>query len=129
MTAMNWHELGLAIAQAETPSIALEQEVARKLGANPRTRYMQDFPAARSVLPQGWGYVLDATPNRPAWCDAIGPARVGSNAWSDVAALLAAACMAQSYVENRAIRDARELEARRARAQVQPPQDAPANAD
>jgi len=108
--SITWHELGLAIAQAEAPSITLQEAVAQKLNANPRTRYMQDFAAARSVLPQGWGYILDASPGRDPYCDALGNVRVGSTGKSDLCALLAAACMAQSYQENAAIRRQRELE-------------------
>jgi hypothetical protein len=123
---MTWHEIGLAAAQAEAPSITLDGLVAQKLGANPRTRYSQDFAAARSAFPEGWGFWLDCPPGgRAPYCEGIGTQRVGSTGQYEIGAMLAAACMAQSYVENRRQREEREIAARRAR-QPQPvaePQD------
>jgi len=112
---MSWHELALAVAQAEDASITLDGLVAEKLATNPRTRYTLTYEAARSAFPSGWGLVLDGSPGRDPYCDAIGPVRVGSTARSEARAVLAAACQAQGYVEAAERRRKAELAARAAR--------------
>jgi len=122
--SMTWHELGLTIAQLDAPDITLDGIIAEKLKRNPRTRFTASFEAARSVLPEGWGYILDASPRRDPYCDAIGNQRVGSTGRTDERALLAAACMAQAYLEGVERRRQAEIAARAAREKAQAPADA-----
>ena len=114
---------GRAVQAAEGPSITLDGEMAARLGTSPRTRYTQDYTAALSALPDGWGLVLDAPPGRRPYCIAIGNQRVGAEARTHVNAVLAAACLARGYMENLAIRQAKEAELLAARQAGRPAAD------
>lgn len=100
-------ELIGAVDAAEGPSVTLDKLVAERLGGSSATRYTGLLTAARTALPPGWGYILDATPGRNPYCDAVGPKalgyiRVGASAATQELALLSAAMRAQKHVREQA---------------------------
>lgn len=99
-------ELIGAIDAADGPSITLDKLIGEKLRL-PAARYTSDLNAAKRTLPAGWGYILDATPARNPYCDAVAPRaldylRVGSTAATDELALCSAALRAQKHVRETA---------------------------
>lgn len=101
-------ELIGAVDAAEGPSITLDRQIGEKLQL-PAARFTSDLAAARRTLPEGWGFVLDATPGRPAYAEALGPKlpgadypRVGTTGATPELALASAGLRAQQHVRQQA---------------------------
>jgi hypothetical protein len=103
---MHIDELIGAIDNAEGPNATLDRLVAERLG-KPWASYTGNFAAARSALPEGWGYTVDHYPGRVPYGEATGPkalgyVRIAATAATAELALLSAAMRAQKHLRSQA---------------------------
>lgn len=112
---MNIREVIDAVAVSEGPSVTLDGLVAEQIGGAARTRYTQDFRAARSSVPEGWGFLVEQLPGGKPTAEVIGPRRIASTGATVELALLGAGLRAHEYIASAAIIRAREMAAHLAR--------------